>query len=95
MIINGKLEGLWEEYYEFPYFMKTMNRFRNGLLDGKQISWHPNGQLHSMIDYVEGHLHGEVKLFDTSRILIFRARFEAGKCINVEVDLLSDRLFSS
>ena len=48
-----------------------------------------------MIDYVEGHLHGEVKLFDTSRILIFRARFEAGKCINVEVDLLSDRLFSS
>jgi hypothetical protein len=27
-LINEKQEGLWEEYYESPYFMKSLNHFK-------------------------------------------------------------------
>lgn len=89
MLVDGKQEGLWEEYYENPYFMKAMNRFSNGLMEGTQMSWHPNGHLHTMIEYSQGHLHGEMRVFDTQRILVFHAQYEMGNCIKIDIDTLS------
>ena len=86
-LLGGKQEGLWEEYYEFPYFMKAMNRFKNGLMEGTQMSWHPNGQLHTWIEYSGGHLHGDMKLYDIERTLIYHAQYEYGTCIKIKIDL--------
>jgi antitoxin component YwqK of YwqJK toxin-antitoxin module len=88
-ILNGKQEGLWEEYYEEPYFMKTLNRFRGGLPDGTQIYWHTNGGLQSIIQYKEGHLHGDIRIYDTERKLLFRGEYCEGICVKIDVDRLS------
>jgi antitoxin component YwqK of YwqJK toxin-antitoxin module len=90
-LVNGKQEGLWEEYYEFPYFMKSMNRFKDGFFHGMQMSWHPNGHLHSMIEYEDGHLHGETKLYDTNRTLVYHAIYEKGSLIKVKVEVQGEQ----
>lgn len=89
-LVDGKQEGLWEEYYEHPYMMKLMNRFRNGLLDGTQMSWHPNGHIQGVTNYKDGHLHGEAMIYDITRTLIFHAQYENGTCTKIEVNTLPD-----
>lgn len=84
-LLHGKQDGLWEEYYESPYFMKALNTFKHGLFHGTQMSWHPNGYLHSMIEYADGHLHGQTKVYDDKKTLVYHAEYSQGELVKVEV----------
>jgi hypothetical protein len=44
-----------------------------------------------MIEYEDGHLHGETKLFDTQRTLVYHAIYEKGTLIKVKVEVQGEQ----
>lgn len=49
--------GLWENYYESGR-LKSRETFKNGMLEGVVIKFHPNGQLAGIHHYENNLLHG-------------------------------------
>lgn len=66
---NGLLEGE-RIIYNFQTGVKEISEiYRNDLLDGRHIVYHPNGEMQSLGVYNNNVLSGTVKFFDTSGYL--------------------------
>lgn len=67
--VNGKLEGE-RIIYNFASGVKEISEiYKNDLLDGRHIVFHPNGEMQSLGVYKNNVLSGTVRFFDTSGML--------------------------
>lgn len=71
-ILLGKLNDevkteKWVDYYDNG-ILKTKEFYKNGKLNGKQENWHDNGNIKSIVNFLENYKHGE-----------FQSRFKNGQ----------------
>ena len=63
MIIEGKLEGLWEWYYDNGQLQDKAN-FIDGKTHGLSESYWDNGQLTLKANFIDGKAHGLFKIYN-------------------------------
>ena len=50
---DGKLDGLWSEWYENGK-KKLQTTYKDGKKDGFATVWHSNGQMQGELNYIDG-----------------------------------------
>ena len=79
-LVDGKAQGLWENYYENGQLMRKDN-YKNGEKHGLQESYHENGQLSLKLNYKDGKPHGLMEFFDKGGSVSSSYKFENGEMI--------------
>ena len=77
---NKPLSGL--VYFNFDNGKLAYEReYKNGLLNGRSISYHENGQKSSEGKFLNDQLHGEVIAWDMNEIVEYIKVYERGSCV--------------
>ena len=77
---NEPLTGI--VYFHFANGQLAYEReYKNGLLDGRSISYHENGTKSSVGHFLKDQLHGKVAAWDQNGNLEFERNYHKGRCI--------------
>lgn len=74
-----KLIGEWIYYHKNSKIVLTKERYKNGLLEGKRVTYYPNEVLAEEEHYKKGLLDGERKVFSEDGKLIKHFNYKEGK----------------
>lgn len=75
-------EGLMKEWYENGQLKSETHFSGPGVLDGKVLTWYPDGTLKGYENYVQDNLDGSKALYDTDGQLIIKQRYEEGRLVD-------------
>jgi antitoxin component YwqK of YwqJK toxin-antitoxin module len=62
--VNNKKHGVWREYYDQTGTLMIEEEYKHGIQHGRYASFHPNGQLFSEGNFLDGLRQGHFKVYD-------------------------------
>ena len=75
LYVNNEKHGVWKEYYDHTGTIMIEEHYRYGIQHGRFASYHPNGQLLSEGEFINGFREGYFKVYDeegnNTRSLLF------------------------
>ena len=77
--IMGIRHGKYFEYYDSTQNIKVSQNFSNGKLDGKQLSFSPNGDTLALENYMLDILHGIQKSYFSNKKLNLQVGYKSGR----------------
>ena len=79
-LMNGKKRiGLWKYFQEDGKTLLSEENYKNGILEGKVITYYKSGKIVEMLFYKEGKLNGNAKRFAESGNLLDDLNYKEGK----------------
>lgn len=77
--VNGKKHGVKKNYYKDGEQLLQVSMYKNDKMDGKLITWHPNGVKKTEAYYKDGEYHGIYTTWSKEGDMTLKVEYRNGK----------------